>query len=194
MKVPKVHYPIARFCIHSGDLLSFKPRCNWWRPWSYATWLIALCSKSHVCHTAMACWWGENLLAVQMTSAPQRIVLLSELVRKWPGIITVSRPDVNHESWNPLGAVDEMVRITELPYGWMRIILLGLAHTFTGGLLYPNVPDDQYQNTKWPPVCSEAYSRACRLNGFKPCDLPDCRTEPCNLYESTRLRKMFVLV
>lgn len=191
--LPRISYAEAAPKIRSGDCLSFLPRCSWYRPWSYCTWIIALTSHNHICHTAMACWWGRNLLAVQMTSSPQRIVLLSELVRRWPGIITVSRPNDFGKlaRWD---ASNTMVSITEQPYGWMRILLLGLAHTFTGGLIYPNVPDDQYQNTKWPPVCSEAYARACRLNGFKVSERPDCRTEPYHLYDSPRLRKLFVLV
>jgi hypothetical protein len=190
-EIPRLTYENAEPWIRSGDLLSFQPRCVWWRPWSWMPWIIALTNPGHICHTAMACWWGKNLLAVQMTSSPQRIVLLSELVRKWPGKITVSTPNGRIDK---SAAVDTMVRITERPYGWVRIVLLGLAHTFTGGLLYPNVPDDQYQDTKWPPVCSEAYSRACRINGYRVSDRPDCRTEPHHLYESHRLTKCFVLV
>ena len=192
--VKRVPYSRARPLIKSGDLLSFRPRCSWYRPWSWITWLIALTNANHICHSAMAAWWGNNLLVVQMTSSPDRIVLLSDYVNKWPGHITVSRPITDYPECIP-SAVERMVRITELPYGWMRLLVLGFAHTFTGGLLYPNVPDDKYQDTKWPPVCSESYSRCLRLAGFKPCPgKPDCRTEPNDLFESERLLKLFTLV
>jgi hypothetical protein len=189
--VKRVPYSVARPLIKSGDLLSFRPRCSWYRPWSYWTWLIALTNPGRICHSAMAAWWGNNLLVVQMTASPDRIVLLSDYVKKWPGSITVSRPITDYTECIP-AAVERMVRITEQPYGWMRILLLGIAHTFTGGLLYPNVPDDE-RGSKWPPVCSESYSKAMRLGaGFDPClDRPDCRTEPHHLYESDRLLKLF---
>ena len=131
-------------------------------------------------------------MVVQMTSSPTRIVLLSEYVRNYPGKITVSRPLVNR-GFKRLGAIDRMVRITEKPYGWMRILLLGLAHTLTGGLLWPN-PGDDDSGSKWPPVCSEAYSRSMRLSGFDPCiGRDDSRTEPHHLFESKRMKALFTL-
>ena len=179
--------------IRSGDLLSFRPCCNWYRPWSYWTWLIALTNKERICHTAMACWWGENLMVVQMTSSPTRIVLLSEYVKKYSGKIAVSRPLVKR-GFKRLGAIDRMVRITEKPYGWMRILLLGLTHTFSGGLVWPNPADDD-KGSKWPPVCSEAYSRSMRLSGFDPViGRADSKTEPHHLFESPRMKPLFTLV
>ena len=191
-KLPRVEYWKAERQIQDGDLLSFHPRCRWYNPLGWFTWLIALTNKAHICHTAMAAWWDDELLAVQMTSVPTRIILLSDLVKQWPGKIVVSRPK---HIFRKKIAVREMVKITEKPYGWLRLLLLGFAHTFTGGILYPNVPDAQPESTKWPPVCSESYSRAMRLAGFKPCpDRADCYTEPHHLYESSRFRPMFTLV
>ena len=191
-----VPYSMARSLIENGDLLSFRPRCRWYLPWSWITWLIALTNHNHICHSAMAAWWEDNLMIVQMTSSPDRIVLLSDYVKKWPNVITVSRPIVPiKQAWHFKKSIEMMVRITEKPYGWMRLLLLGLAHTFTGGLLYPNPPDDKL-DSQWPPVCSESYSRAMRLgSGFDPCiDRPDSRTEPHHLYESPRLLKLFTLI
>jgi hypothetical protein len=191
--IKRVEYSSVRKRIRSGDLLSFKPRCSILRPWSYWTWLIALTNKGHHCHSAMAAWWGENLMCVQMTASPDRIVLLSDYVKKWPGTITVSRPLVPR-SFRRKEAVDRMVRITERPYGWVRLFVLGFAHTFTGNLLYPNAADDD-QKSKWPPVCSESYSRSMRLSGFDPVlDRPDSRTEPNHLFESPRMRPLFTLM
>ena len=188
----KVSYSKVRSKIQTGDLLSFHPRCSWYRPWSYWTWLIALTNKYRICHSAMACWWDDNLLAVQMTADPQRIVLLSDVVRQWPGKLIVSRPTARFYSDE---ATNNMVRITEKPYGWIRILLLGLSHTFTGGLLWPNPSDNDQLETKLPPVCSESYSRAMRLSGFDPCPkLPDSRTEPHHLYESPRMKPLYVLM
>ena len=192
-EIPVRSYREVRKEIRSGDLLSYRPCCSWYRPWSYWTWLIALTNKYRISHTAMACWWDKNLLVVQMTASPTRIVLLSEDVRNWPGKITVSRP-LAGQGFKRLGAVDRMVRITEKPYGWMRILLLGLTHTLTGGLLWPN-PGDDDKGSKWPPVCSEAYSRSMRLSGFDPViGRADSRTEPHHLFESNRMKPLFTLI
>lgn len=187
-------YAKARRHIRSGDLLSFRPRCKWYFPWEYATWLIALTNPNRICHSAMAAWWGRNLMVVQMTSTPQRIVLLSEYVKRWPGKITVSRALVG-PGFHCESAVSRMVKITERRYGWIRLALLGLANTFTGGLLWPNPIDDDTTVSNLPPVCSESYSRAMRLSGFDPCpNRPDSRTEPHHLFESPRLKPLFTLV
>ena len=192
--VKEEKYDDIRDDILSGDLLSFRPRCSWYRPWSYWTWLIALTNKSHICHSAMAAWWGENLMVVQMTADPNRIGLLSDYVKKWPGKITVSRAKVKR-GFNRNYAVQEMVRITEKRYGWLRILFLGLTHTFTGGLLWPNPEDSDSVVSSLPPVCSESYSRAMRLSGFDPViGRSDSRTEPHHLFESDRMKPMFTLV
>jgi hypothetical protein len=192
--IREVAYSVARDHIRSGDLLSFKPCFIWYSPLSYFTLLVSLTNKDRIVHSAMACWWGEHLVCVQMQAAPDRMVLLSEYAKRWPGKIIVSRARV------PLGfnrrkAAQTMVGITEKKYGWMRLLLLAFANTFTGGLLYPNVPNDDAMESKWPPVCSEAYSRAMRVNGFDPYpERPDCRTEPHHLFESKRLKPLFILV
>jgi hypothetical protein len=145
----------------------------------------------------MAGWWEGHLMCVQMTADPDRTTLLSEYVKKWPGCIAVSRPRYGYSlhtefktSWD---ALDNMIQITKKPYGWIRILALGFAHTFTGGRFYPNVPNGE--ETKWPPVCSESYSRAMRLSGMDLVpERPDCRTEPYHLFTAKLLKPMFVLV
>jgi hypothetical protein len=192
--IKKAEYAKVRRSIRSGDLLSFNPRCVWYKPWSYITWLIALTNKYHICHSAMACWWEGNLLCVQMTSSKDRIVLLSEYVRLWPGKIIVSRP-IHMGSCNIHKAIHTMVSITERPYGWIRLILLGWSNTLSGGLLWPNPIDKDDNNSPIPPVCSEAYSRAMRLSGFDAViERPDSRTEPHHLFESKKMKPLFRLV
>ena len=72
----------------------------------------------------MAAWWGDNLMCVQMTSSPNRIVRLSTLVRQWRGKITVSWAMGNFDQAR---AVEVMVRIASRPYGWWRLLLMGLS-------------------------------------------------------------------
>jgi hypothetical protein len=191
-EVKRVPYAKAEDKIRTGDLLSFHPRCKWYQPWGWFTWLIALTNQYRICHSAMACWWDNNLLLVQMTSSPSRIILLSDVVKQWPGKIIVSRPNGQFQEDY---ATSVMVRITEKSYGWVRLFLLGLSHTFTGGLLWPNPIDDDTAVSDLPPVCSESYSRAMRLAGFDPVEgRPDSKTEPHHLYESPKLKPLFVLV
>jgi hypothetical protein len=155
--------------------------------------VVAMFNKNRICHTAMAGWWYGHLIVVQMTSTPDRIVLLSDYVKKYPGKIIVSRP-VFMKRETGTSALQNMIAATEKRYGWLRLLLLGLSHTFTGGKLFPRTGDDS-QDSKWPPICSEAYSQSMRLAGFDPCKgIEDGRTEPHHLFESVRMKPLFILV
>jgi hypothetical protein len=194
-------YADARRHIRDGDLLSFRPRCTPWMPWTYSTWLIALTNRHHICHSAMAAWWGDNLMCVQMTASPGRIVRLSELVRRWPGKITVSRafpkPTLNYQNavtFNRKKAVEVMVRIASRPYGWWRLLLMGLSHTLLGVHLFPPSEND-WEKSKWPPVCSQSVSMATRAAGADPCqNVADRSTEPHDLYESEFYEPLYTMV
>jgi hypothetical protein len=195
-------YADARRHIRDGDLLSFRPRCRWYMPWEYATWLIACTNRHHICHSAMAAWWGNNLMCVQMTSQDQRIVRLSALVCRWPGKITVSRamPSPTNRSktgrhvYDRARAVEVMVRIASRPYGWWRLFLMGLSHTLLGAHICPQSEND-WEKSKWPPVCSQSVAMATRAAGADPCPkLADRSTEPHNLYESKFYEPLYTLV
>jgi hypothetical protein len=179
--------------IRNGDLLSFQPTCKWYKPWTLWTWLIAIENDAHICHSAMAAWLEGELCCVQMDSAKDRIVILDSYVRRWPGSIIVSRALVP-KGFNRRHAVRRMLAMTIRPYGWMRIIVLAFSRTITGRLLYPGMSKD-CEKSKYPPICSEAYSRAMRLEGFDP--IPgraDYRTEPHHLYESNKFKPLFILI
>jgi len=192
--LPIALYSDARLKIRSGDLLSFRPCFIWYNPLSYLSLLIALTNRDRIVHSAMAAWWGDHLVCVQMQAASDRMVLLSEYVKRWPGKIIVSRALVP-VGFNRKKAAQSMVGITEKKYGLVRLLLLAFANTLTGGLLYPNVSNADSDESKWPPVCSEAYSRAMRTNGFDPYpSRADSRTEPHHLFESNRLKPLFILV
>jgi hypothetical protein len=179
--------------IHDGYLLSMLPTPVWYKPWTFWTMAVAMLNENRICHTAMAGWWYDHLIVVQMTSTPDRIVLLSDYVKKYPGKIIVSRPVFMRREVGTK-ALNNMIAITEKKYGWVRILLLGLSHTFTGGKLFPKTANDSRASC-WPPVCSEAYSQSMREAGFDPCKgLEDSRTEPHHLFESVRMMPMFILV
>jgi hypothetical protein len=187
-------YADVRTQIRDGDLLSFRPRPRWWRPWEYATWLIALTNRQHICHSAMAAWWHGNLMLVQMTSSPDRIIRISEVVKRWPGKCIVSRAVPKSKAFSRDKAVEVMIRIAGRKYGWWRLFFMGLAHTLLGRRLAPRSNKD-FEKSKWPPVCSQAVSMATRAAGDDPCPhMADRSTEPADLYESKFFKPMYILV
>ena len=187
-------YANVRCKIRDGDLLSFRPRPRWWRFWEYATWLIALTNQDRICHSAMAAWWHGNLMLVQMTSSPDRVVRLSEVVKRWPGKCVVSRAMPSNRRFSRGKAVEVMIKISARKYGWWRLFLMGFAHTLLGRAIAPRSHKD-CERSKWPPVCSQAVSMAVRAAGVDPCPkLADRSTEPVDLYESEFYRPVYILV
>ncbi len=192
-ELPHIIYAKARRRIRTGDLISFKPCFQWYNPVSYLSLLNALTNKNHIGHSAMAVWIGKTLCCVQMDSTSLRMIPLSIYADAWPGKMIVSRALVPR-GFHRMKAGWEMISIIEKKYGWIRIALLGFARTITGGKWYPVDKNDTARSC-WPPVCSEAYSRAMRLAGFDPCpNRSDCRTEPHHLFESEKLKPLFVIV
>jgi hypothetical protein len=128
-----------------------------------------------------------------MTASSYRIVPLEDMVRQFPGKIAVSYLRGSMSKKKRYLASVYMVEIISQPYGWFRLMLLGLSHTLTLGWFYPNSCDDY--ESPWPPVCSEAYAKAMRKAGYDPCPkLADSHTEPSDLFESKRFEPMYVLV
>jgi len=82
-----VPYADARREIRDADLLLFRSRSLVWR-------LVSVAGRSPYTHAAMAGWWGDRLMCVEMTSGGGRAQLLSNLVERWPGVIDVFRAHV----------------------------------------------------------------------------------------------------
>jgi hypothetical protein len=142
----------------------------------------------------MAAWWGNNLLCVQMAVRGQRVVRLSQLVRRWPGKITVSRARTTGDGFDTAKAVEAMVRIASRPYGFWRLFSMALSHTLLGLHLCPPSRND-WEKSNWPPVCSQSYSMACRSGRFDPCPhRADNSTEPSDLFDSPAMHPLFTLV
>ena len=77
-----VDYSEARDTIRDADLLLFRRR-------NCIARLIEVAGRSPYVHAAMAAWWKDRLMCVEMTSGGGRAQLLSNVVERWPGVIDV---------------------------------------------------------------------------------------------------------
>jgi hypothetical protein len=182
-----VHYAEARREIRDADLLLFRRR-------SWITRLIAVAGRSPYVHAAMAGWWKDRLMCVEMTGGGGRAQLLSNLVERWPGAIDVYRANAAGRRFSRQRALRAMIGITGRRYGW--------ANLFRAVLLYLPVirffarPDtnDRNRSTR-PPFCSQAVATADREGGVDPVpNLADRLTEPADLSRSEFYEYRFTLV
>lgn len=194
--VPMLSYAVARQRIVNGSALCYLPCVRWWDPLSWIGLLIKLTAgRTGVYHTAMAGWWGENLMRIQMSWSRDRVVRLSEEVKAWPGRIVVLLPDYK---WGGVRcgsprAVSHMIGICQRDYGWLWLLRVFLyRHTH---LKMFRLPIPEADRGTPPPFCSAAYSQAWREVGFdvRP-DLTDNETEPRHIFESIRMTPAFRLV
>ena len=88
-----LNYAAARREICDGDLLLFRPRGLVWRA-------IAVAGRSEYTHAAMAGWWGNRLMNVEMTSGGGRAQLLSNIVGQWPGVVDVYQANAEHRRFS----------------------------------------------------------------------------------------------
>ena len=178
-------YADVRGEIRDADLLLFRRR-NWY------TRLIAVAGRSQYVHAAMAGWWKDRLMCVEMTSGGGRAQLLSNIVERWPGAFDVYRANAARRRFSRQRALAAMIAITGKPTA---------AESLPGRLAAPAVfrflvpPDtDDAETTVWPPFCSQAVSMACRAGGVDPVpNLADRLTEPADLSRSPFFEYRFTL-
>jgi hypothetical protein len=181
-----VNYALARMEIQDADLLLFRPRGFLWRA-------IAVAGRSEYTHAAMAGWWGDRLMNVEMTSGGGRAQLLSNITRQWPGVIDVFRTNPTRQRFSKKKALAAMIAITGKPYGAWNLWRASLYHTpLVRFMVSPDVND--IETTRWPPFCSQAVAMACRSGGVDPVpQLADRLTEPADLARSTFFEYRFTL-
>jgi hypothetical protein len=180
-------YADARREIHNADLLLFRRR-------SRLTRLIAVAGRSQYVHAAMAGWWKDRLMCVEMTSSGGRAQLLSNLVEQWPGAIDVYRANADHRRFSRQRALHAMIGITGKRYGWLNLFRAALLHMPAFRFLaQPDANDDATSNE--PPFCSQAVAMADRTGGVDPVpNLADRLTEPGDLARSTFFEYRFTLI
>jgi hypothetical protein len=173
-----VPYEEARQTIGDADLLMFRRR-DW-----YAR-LIAVAGRSEYVHAAMAGWWRDRLMCVEMTSGGGRAQLLSNLVQTWPGVIDVYQANASHQRFSRRKALKAMIGITGKKYGWLNLCRAAFLHLPVFRFLVQPDTDDLETST-WPPFCSQAVSAADRAGGVDPVPgLADRLTEPADLARSS---------
>ncbi len=117
-----MNYAEARHEIRNADLLLFRRR-NWY------TRLIAVAGRSQYVHAAMAGWWNDRLMCVEMTSGGGRAQLLSNLVRAVARRDRrVSRPTPTRRRFSRDKALPAMIGITGKRYGWVNLFRAALLH------------------------------------------------------------------
>ncbi len=181
------HYCDVRREIRDADLLLFRRRSR------IAT-LISVAGRSPYVHAAMAGWWNDRLMCVEMTDGGGRAQLLSNLVEQWPGSIDVYQANAIRRRFSRRRALDAMVNITGRRYGWLNLARAALLHLPIVRFLVPPEIDDR-ESSGWPPFCSQAVSMADRAGGVDPMpNLADRLTEPGDLSRSPFYAYRFTLV
>ena len=182
-----LNYAQARDQIRNADLLLFRRR-NWF------TRLIAVAGRSEYVHAAMAGWWKDRLMCVEMTSGGGRAQLLSNLVARWPGAIDVYQANATRRRFSRERALATMIGITGKRYGWASLFRAALLHLpIFRFLVQPDANDSEISDR--PPFCSQAVSIADRAGGIDPVpNLADRLTEPADLSRTTFYAYRFTLV
>lgn len=208
-----VPYCRARGRIRDGDLLLFR------RGPGLAHRLIASSGRSPYVHAALAAWWGEDLMCLEMLQFRDgRAVCLSGQVRRAPGCWDVYETDPGRRHrFDRAAAVRAMRRLTGTRYGWWNVVRVGLTRLPLLRWLIEPVTDDRANGAPAagpgrkgprtgapsapdpaavPPMfCSQAVAWACRAGGVDPVpNLPDRLTEPGDLARSPLFRYRFTLV
>jgi hypothetical protein len=179
-------YSDARRTIRNADLLLFRRRNRIGR-W------IAVAGRSEYVHAAMAGWWKDRLMCVEMTSGGGRAQLLSNLVEQWPGIIDVYRANVLRRRFSCERALQAMIGITGKRYGWTNLFRAALLHLPVFRFFVRPESDDALTTAR-PPFCSQAVSMADRTGGVDPVpNLADRLTEPGDLSRSPFYAYAFTL-
>ena len=182
-----VHYADVRDAICDADLLLFRRR-------NRLTRLIAVAGRSQYVHAAMAGWWNDRLMCVEMTSGGGRAQLLSNVVRQWPGVIDVYQANAARRRFSRRRALLAMIGITGKRYGWASLCRAALLHLpLFRFLAQPDTND--LEISAWPPFCSEAVAMADRVGGIDPVpNLADRLTEPGDLARSAFYEYRFTLL
>lgn len=182
-----ISYAEVRHKIRDADLLLFRRR-NWY------TRAIAVAGRSQYVHAAMAGWWKDRLMCVEMTSGGGRAQLLSNLVDRWPGVIDAYEANALGQRFSREKALRAMIGITGKQYGWLNLFHAALLHLPAFRFLVSPDAND-IETATWPPFCSQAVALADRKGGVDPVpNLADRLTEPADLSRSQFYTYRFTLM
>jgi len=188
MKKRSICYRLARPTIRDGDLLLFRSGRR------LMSRLIARAGRSEYSHAGMAAWWNSRLMCLDTIQGQGgRAVLLSNLVREFPGQIDIYATKTIGEPFDRRAAVEAMIEVTGRRYGWWALARAALFHLAVVRLFVrPNTEDTADGSL---PFCSQAVARALRAGGVDAVpNLADAGTEPSDLARSAFLRYRYTLV
>lgn len=182
-----IRYSDVRHEIRDADLLLFRRRSRIAR-------LIAVAGRSPYVHAALAGWWKDRLMCVEMTSGGGRAQLLSNLAARWPEVIDVYRTNTTGRRFSRQRALRAMIGITGRRYGWLSLCRAAVLHMpVCRFLVHPDTND--FDASTWPPFCSQAVAMAHRAGGVDPVpNLADRLTEPGDLGRSPFYEYRFTLI
>jgi hypothetical protein len=170
-------YADMRETVRDADLLLFRRR-NWY------TRLIEIAGRSKYVHAAMAGWWKDRLMCVEMTAGGGRAELLSNLVNRWPGVCDVYSVVAKPPRFSRGKTLAAMIAITGKPYGWLNLARTSLLHLPVIRFMV-HLDDYDIEKSGFAPYCSQAISSAMRTGGVDPVpNLADRLTEPGDLARS----------
>jgi len=150
---------------------------------------ISTAGRSPYVHAAMFAWWNGTPFALESRQFRGiRAIHLPEFLAQYPGRCDwfAANAGGRWPSFNRMGAVEHMKRLTGRPYGYLNVLAAGLLHAPL--IRFFARPD--YSNggtaSKRPPFCSQAVAEATRLGGGVDLvtQLPDHLTEPGDLARS----------
>jgi hypothetical protein len=172
--------------IADADLLLF-------RRWG----LISIAGRSPYSHGAMAAWWGDDLMVLEVREwHGGRAVTLASQVKRFPGRIDVYRcgswprwPEFDRDA-----AVAMMRRFMGCRYGWGAVLRVAMCH-LPIVRLFARVPAYDPAKRSLPPFCTDVISLSIRDGGgVDPVpNLADRATEPGDLARSPFFEYQFTL-
>ncbi len=187
METRSAVYSEVRDQIRDGDLLLYRAKQK------LSNRLIARGTRL-LAHAAMAAWWGNVLMLVEMVqTGGGRAVTLSSQVKGWPGQYDLYSTNPHRLEFNRRLAADAMIRLAGTPYGWRALLRMFVRRLPIVRLCVKPADDDQANGTM--PHCSAAITRACRIGGQDPVkNLADWATTPADLGRSPFFRYQFTLI
>lgn len=189
VKVQKVRLAEVKDTIRDGDVLMFRHGPSLYQK------AIAAAGRSDYSHAAMAAWWGDELMVLEVTDGHGgRAVTLESQVKRFPGRYDVFRTNPSkRERYNRRGAVKYMRSLAGVEYGRKNLLRVALLHLpFVRWFSKPVTNDEENGST---PFCSQAVSAALRIGGgVDPVLLlADKSTEPGDLARSPFLEYVCTL-
>jgi hypothetical protein len=170
--------------IYSADLLLYR-----------GGGLIPIAGRGEYSHAAMAGWWGDHLMVLEMRELRGgRAVTLWSQVRRYPGKIDVYRPKITGNQAH--ASLAKMRGKTGHDYDYWGLIRAALVHLPVIRLrARPDLCDQDPNERMRPEFCSAAVASAYR-HGAKIDPVPnlnDRATEPSDLARSPMFTYQFTL-